>query len=254
MNEKNDSRCDYIRDVTERTRAYLMELQQENARLRGQLAVSQIERRRIAGELAEALRRLEAQAREPSGLDAEQLERLETEKHQYTERFVVLEQKNARLASLYVASYRLHETLSRQEVVGVIHEIVVNLIGCEQHAVFERSADGGALKLLGGIGLGEASVQQVPLNTADEVGRAVDTGEVYIARGAPTPAQGHPYPITACVPLMLDKRCTGAIVLYHLLPQKSGIEDIDRELFELLAVHAGVALYCTKLHQSLSLR
>jgi hypothetical protein len=48
--------------------------------------------------------------------------------------------------------------------------------------------------------------------------------------------------------LSLDGRVTGAIAIFRLLPQKAGIEDVDRELFGLLATHAAVALYCSALH------
>jgi hypothetical protein len=41
---------------------------------------------------------------------------------------------------------------------------------------------------------------------------------------------------------------SGAIALFRLLPQKSGIEAVDRELFELLATHAATALHCARLH------
>ena len=46
-------------------------------------------------------------------------------------------------------------------------------------------------------------------------------------------------------------RVTGAIAIFRLLPQKTGFEEVDRELFELLATHAATALYCTALHARL---
>jgi hypothetical protein len=52
--------------------------------------------------------------------------------------------------------------------------------------------------------------------------------------------------------LTLDGRVTGAIAIFKLLPQKAGIEDLDREIFELLATHAATALYCTGLHAKLA--
>jgi GAF domain-containing protein len=45
---------------------------------------------------------------------------------------------------------------------------------------------------------------------------------------------------------------TGAIAIFRLLPQKVGLEEVDRELFELLATHAATALYCTQLHEQLA--
>jgi hypothetical protein len=47
---------------------------------------------------------------------------------------------------------------------------------------------------------------------------------------------------------------TGAIALFRLLPQKPALEDVDHELFELLATHAATALYCTRLHQGVRAR
>jgi hypothetical protein len=42
----------------------------------------------------------------------------------------VQSQNDSRL-NLYVASYQLHSTLNPGEVVRVIHEIILNLIGAE---------------------------------------------------------------------------------------------------------------------------
>ena len=43
------------------------------------------------------------------------------------------------------------------------------------------------------------------------------------------------------------------IAIFGLLPQKGGIEDLDRELFDLLATQAAFALYCTGLHAKVAL-
>jgi GAF domain-containing protein len=244
-----DPKAAYIRDVTERTRSYLRELQQESERLRSRLAVSEAERTRLGAEVIELKQKLEAQIAGGLGLDAAGLARLEEENRRYAEQYVVLEQKNTHLANLYVASYRLHETLSREEVLSILQEIVVNLIGCEQHAIYELSEGGDALRLLAGMGIDEARCKQVRLGD-DEVSRKLAAGEVFVAPGAPVTVAGHPHRLTASVPLRLAGKTTGAIALYRLLPQKPGVEDIDRELFELLAVHAGMALHTTKLHQA----
>jgi GAF domain-containing protein len=53
--------------------------------------------------------------------------------------------------------------------------------------------------------------------------------------------------VTACIPLRLDGVVTGAIVVYRLLPHKPGLEEIDFELFDLLALHAATALRFTQL-------
>jgi len=245
----DDPRGAFVREVTERTRNYVRELQQENERLRAVLAVSEAERTRISGEVAELRHRLETLPRDHFGIDAPQFARLEDENRRYAERYVVLEQKNAHLANLYVASYRLHETLSKAEVLAIIQEIVVNLIGCEQHGIFELAADRRSLRLLASMGVDARRCEVIALGD-DAPSRAIEEGRVWVAPGEPVQVPSQPCAVTACVPLRLAGSSTGAVVLYQLLPQKLGVEDVDRELFELLSVHAGMALYTTKLHEA----
>lgn len=250
---EKDPKGAYVRDVTARTRDYLRELREENERLRGALVVSESERTRLTSEISDLRRQLDTYTHSPLGLDKDQLAQLAEENRRYAERYVVLEQKNAHLANLYVASYRLHETLSRDEVLGIIQEIIINLVGCEHHAIFDVSRDGTTLELLASMGINAALTEHVRIG--DEVAaRALMAGEVFVPESGAESVSGHPEPLTALVPLRLAGETTGAIAVYRLLPQKQRIEDIDRELFELLAIHAGMALYCTKLHQSRAAR
>jgi hypothetical protein len=52
--------------------------------------------------------------------------------------------------------------------------------------------------------------------------------------------------LTAVVPLQLAGQVTGVISIFRLLPQKPRFEDLDHELFDLLASHAAMALHCTE--------
>jgi hypothetical protein len=77
----------------------------------------------------------------------------------------------------------------------------------------------------------------------------VTSGETFIRDNdisASVPFEEH---LTACVPLKLDGQVKGAVAIFRLLPQKPGIEDLDRELFDLLGSHVAMALYCTSLHE-----
>ena len=46
----------------------------------------------------------------------------------------------------------------------------------------------------------------------------------------------------ACIPLLMDGRTIGAIVIYKLLVQKNGFTNLDHELLDLLATQAVSAL------------
>ena len=166
-------------------------------------------------------------------------------------RYTEIEQQNSNLANLYVASYRLHSTLDRKEVVDTIQEIIANLIGSEEAGLFQLDSEKQTLELVASFGFSPESCPAVRVGSGP-IGRAAQTGEILVAEpkrtaGSTTLEER----LTACVPLVLDGRVTGAIAIFGLLPQKAGIEDVDRELFDLLATHAATALYCTSVHAKL---
>jgi GAF domain-containing protein len=57
-------------------------------------------------------------------------------------------------------------------------------------------------------------------------------------------------PPAACIPLLLDDRVVGVIVVYTLFEQKKHFVAVDRELFKLLGAHAGATLVAAHLYTS----
>lgn len=269
--KKQSSRDAYVLQVAEETRRCLSELKAENDQLRalmGELraANARLERwfereTRLAGEnqqltqalaarepeLAAAQSALESHRRERVDLST-RLAEIEGDHRRTTERYVSLERRSARAWALYAASCRLHETLERAVVLQVIEEIVNAVIGSEELAVFERREGASTLTLLAASGVDPAPLKQVQVGKGI-IGRAVSSGETYIAgRGPVDAALGPEAHLTACVPLRLPDRVTGAVAIFRLLPQKPALEPSDHELFELLATQAAMALHCTRLH------
>ena len=60
------------------------------------------------------------------------------------DRTLELEQLSTNLASLYVATHRIHSSLERADVLVAIEEVIVNLIGAEELAIFESDGATGA--------------------------------------------------------------------------------------------------------------
>jgi GAF domain-containing protein len=54
----------------------------------------------------------------------------------------------------------------------------------------------------------------------------------------------------ACIPLRIEDRAVGAIVVFSLLAQKAAFVTVDRELFKLLGAHAGATLVAAYLYTS----
>lgn len=228
MDERLPRRTSYVERAAEDTQRLLRDLIAENERLNRQFL--------------EVSEELERHQREQDQL-RRQLSEIERQSRSYADQFAEIEQRNMNLANLYVSSYQLHGTLDRSAVLVAIREIVINLIGSEELAVFELGADGDSLELVTSFGIDKDRYRRISL-ADDLIGKLAGSGETYI--GQPSAQDGSPA-ITACLPLKLDGAVMGAIVLFSLLPHKPGLQDLDFELFDLLGTHAATALYCTSL-------
>jgi GAF domain-containing protein len=245
MDEKTTRRSQYVGRTMEDTQRLLKELLGENEKLKTLAAAVERENDRLQQQLTLTTEELERHHREYEALRS-QLATIESESRHYSEQFAEVEQRNANLANLYVASYQLHGTLDREAVLNTIREIVINLVGCEELAVFEMTDDGLALNLVTSFGVDETRFARLSV-VEHPIGRLALNGETYIHGQSEAPADR--VNLVACVPLKLDGRVTGAIALFSLLGHKPGLQEADFELFDLLGTHAATALYCTSLYQ-----
>jgi hypothetical protein len=238
----------YVDRVLHDAQRYTRELLDENHRLREIAFGLEEDKRRLAEQLQAFRESAERFDRQQADLQ-QRLQAIQGESQRFAEQFVEVERQNSNLANLYVASYQLVGTLDRAQVLTVIQEILANLVGSEETAVFERAEDGNLVVIstngvapqdLAGVGTG-----------AGVITRVAASGETWIT-GDGGEGSGPEATLTACVPLKLGDRVTGAIAIFRLLPQKNGLEPVDRELFDLLATHAAMALYCTALHARLA--
>jgi hypothetical protein len=55
--------------------------------------------------------------------------------------------------------------------------------------------------------------------------------------------------ISARIPFWLDSATKGAIVFFDLLPQRNGLDAVDRELLQLLCAYTGPCLAASKTKQ-----
>jgi len=172
---------------------------------------------------------------------------LEEERRAIASRLIEMERQNAHLGSLFVACHQLLGCVDRADVLSTIQEIVVNLIGSEEVAIFECRPEEQRLALAASRGLEANVYQSIPFD-AGRIGRAARSGRACLAGDSAltveTPIENG---LTACVPMRLEGRVIGVIAVFRLLPQKSGFTRVDLELFDLLGVQAATALYSASL-------
>jgi GAF domain len=268
----------YVQVATEELQHYAQGLLRENQRLREKTAALESEQQQVRREAAQArsaLLEIELVRRAAESLEAqkaeilaectrlqrerdasiEEVERIrvkfveiEEENQRYAEQYQQIEHHSSNLANLYVASYQLHSSVERQTVLQSILEIVINLIGSEEVAIFEAGAGSDEFHLSSSFGIEREHLVSFTSGTGP-IGRRVASGETFVADSG----RGDVENPTACIPLKIGGSIIGAIVVFRLLEHKQSLEQVDHELFEVLAIHAATALHCATLHERHSL-
>jgi len=145
-------------------------------------------------------------------------------------------------AKLFAARMRLQNALDREDALEAIREVVANLIGAEELAVFKADKQKGALWLYWSSGV---DPEQYPYLDAlqepllDEVlaGKSFFHGDENRERLVSL----HD-PVSALVPIKIDRAIAAVLVIFRLLPQKGQMELVDRKICEAISTYGGRAL------------
>lgn len=180
--------------------------------------------------------RLRQKLEEQETVLSHRAEKMEKLNKQYLE----TEHQNSNLINFTVAVERLHATFDYVEVIGVVKEIIVNLIGAQEFGVYVIDKQKNQLAMITRQGF-----KGRPMKIEDPVSQLVQkTSQPWIASlGGVKDETG----AIACVPLKSGVEILGLIVLYKLFVQKERFDEGDFSLFELLGNHASAAIYSAKL-------
>ena len=230
---------------------FIQDLLKENERLRFDLATLRArspESSTLVTQELELLKKrieqLETQKRELE----EHYRRVEDENKDFAQRYVEVEEQNNNLANLYVASYQLHSTLDFQEVVHIVMEIIINLVGAEIFSIMLLDEKTNELGVIAHEGYDEET--RFPSIRIGEgvIGSVAKSGDPYYINQAGagyTVDFAHPI---ACITLKIKENVIGLINIHKLLVQKDAFTAVDYELFTLLAAHAATAIFSSKLY------
>ncbi|MGC4116191.1 MAG: GAF domain-containing protein [Myxococcales bacterium] len=174
----------------------------------------------------------------------ERLASVEADHRRLSGQFVLLEQQVTRLSFLYTVARQLLESVEPKALVQAVAETVINIVGSEDFALYERDPASGRWSLL--VSTGE-SAQRVgpPCEGEGPLGKLLSASEMQLA-----PGNG----VAAYVPLRYLDRVVGALVVFHLLPHKPALEQVDRDLLSLFGSNAARALHCARLEADVANR
>lgn len=234
-------RAEEVVNLFKRGLKFTEELLADNERLRYRIASLEAEvsgaRRHMGAPNADAV--IEALRQQIQELELEKMRlldsylKVEETSRDFQSRYAEIEEEHNNLANLYIASYQLHSTLAFREVVQVITEIVINLVGVARFTLFIRDAKTDMLHPICTEGHDLASVAPVKVGEG-AVGRAVHEKTTRVSADGTEPL--------AIVPLTTLEDLVGAIAIDELLVQKDEFTRVDHELLTLLGVHGATAL------------
>ena len=245
-----ESKAEKFLEIFNKGKEFTEELLRENQRLRYRLLALENEAANGPSEEVQRLREQIAHLTDENRRIQQRFREVEEENKDFANRYIEIEEQNNNLANLYVASYQLHSTLDFREVIQIVQEIIINLVGAEAFAILLLDEKTNELKAIAYEGEDAMpGVDSISPRLGEGVlGTVAKTGESYyinqdVEGGAITLEK----PLAA-VPLKIKEHVIGLIVIYRLLQQKDAFSAVDYELFSLLAAHAATAIFSSKLY------
>lgn len=250
-NELSKKAEEFLR-IFKKGEEFTQELLKENERLRYKILKLEEEKNGSAplphsSQIQELQERL-AQAEEERSRLANHFKEVEEENKGFASKYLEVEEENNNLANLYVASNQLHSTLDFEEVMRIIIEIMINLVGAERFVIMLLDEASGVLSTIASEGMEEGTIRKVRIGEGI-IGGAVQRGENFFESDLSVGSlDGEPRPIV-CIPLKIKDQTLGVIVVFSLLEQKKKrLTRVDEELFTMLAGHAATAVFSAKLY------
>ena len=243
-------KADEFLQIFKRGEEFTKDLIKENERLRFRIA--QLEESVDKGKNEEKIRLFEDRIKmlddEIKSL-LERYKRAEEENKDFASKYIEVEAENNMLANLYVASYQLHSTLDFNEVLRIVMEIIINLIGAEKFIIFLMDDKTNELLPASSEGLASMALPKIKMGEGT-IGRVAKEGESHFLEDM-SAVSGSEIDLSTpivCIPLKIKEHVIGVISIYSLFTQKNSFSNIDYELFSLLAGHAATAIFSSRLY------
>lgn len=244
-------RADDFLQIFKKGEEFTQDLLKENERLRYKILNLEEELRmphrsaEMLGMLAETLKKVQ----EEKNALLDRFRVAEEENKSFATRYVEVERENNNLANLYVASYQLHSTLDFKDVLRIVVEIIINLVGSDRFAVMLLDENAEELSVEASEGLEDMRFSKIRIDDEGVIANVARTGESYYEADLENFIPISEFHPIVCIPLKVGDRAMGVIAIFSLMEQKKKILTwVDFELFSMLAGHAATAIFSSKLY------
>ncbi|HET7107300.1 MAG TPA: hypothetical protein VFI38_10855 [Candidatus Acidoferrum sp.] len=160
-----------------------------------------------------------------------------------------IERNHFLLERLNASSARLIQSLDNEDGFEAVAEIIGNLIGSEEVAIFDYCPADESFNLAWSCGVEPADMEFFK-SGAGMFGRAVSQGtSQFLERQPEKDLLPFEQRLTACILLKASHEIVGVIAIFGLLPQKNRLEWADYELLKFLETYATVAIQFQRLQK-----
>ncbi|MBI3995206.1 MAG: GAF domain-containing protein [Nitrospirae bacterium] len=239
-------------EVFRKGEEFTQDLLKENERLRYKIVQleedSKTIKKGMEGTPVSELQEMLQKVQEEKQTLLDRFKEVEAENKDFATKYIEVEEENNNLANLYVASYQLHSTLDFNEVLRILQEIVINLVGSDRFAIMVLDEVTNELTAVASEGIEEKRMKKIKLGEGI-IGDVAKTGESYFEPDVEGFKPAHEMDTLVCIPLKIKDRVIGVLAIFSLLEQKSKkLSRVDYELFSMLAGHAATAIFSSKLY------
>jgi hypothetical protein len=161
-----------------------------------------------------------------------------------------LELNHFLLERLYAASAGLIQALNEGDVHTAIGEILGNLIGCEEAALFHYDQESRRFAQAWSVGVSDDTLQQFDKGTGMMWRTVGESLTQFRDRQNESHLQLCEQNLTASVVLKSSSEVVGVILLFGLLPQKNGFEWVDYQILKFLETYGAVAIQLQSLRKN----
>lgn len=179
----------------------------------------------------------------------DRVKQMEVEKCALAELCEELRSQNEAISNLYVAKHRLHATFKPNEVMTIVQEILVELIGAKQFGILMLDQKKKTLRLVAGLDVDERLPGKTLPAGEGIIGDVAATGKPFFFEQTDSSSDRSHLPI-ATIPMKMGDSTMGVVVIYQLLDHKKALMPVDHQLLDLVAEHAPKALLSAHLFSS----
>jgi hypothetical protein len=138
-------------------------------------------------------------------------------------------------SKVYAAIIRLQDAANQADALEAVREITGNLIGSEEVAIFKVDNEKAVCWLYWYVGIDPNKHAFLDVTREPSLQEALSGKIVFAGDNGAEKLLSIDHPVNAIVPILVGGAITAVLVIFSLLPQRTGLDEVDREVCEVLS-------------------